>query len=113
MPVCLIMRAGGMYRWRKSARVRMSEKPARNGRRCGQRKDISYTDALLEGLAPDGGLYVQTEYPQLTEEDLKQLKGVPYFKLALEIKKRLVGGTIPNAKLKILLQKCSPKRASY
>lgn len=65
---------------------------------------ISYTDALLEGLAPDGGLYVPTEYSQLTQKELLQLKGVPYSKLAFEVKKKLVGGTISNEDLGVLLQ---------
>lgn len=69
-----------------------------------KKKDISYTDALLEGLAPDGGLYVPIEYPQLTQEDLAQLKDVPYSKLAFEVKRRLVGGAIPDAELEVLLQ---------
>ena len=69
-----------------------------------EKKDISYTDALLEGLAPDGGLYVPVEYPQLTKDDLVQLKGKSYPELAFEVKKRLVGGAIPDAELKILLQ---------
>jgi len=67
-------------------------------------KEISYTDALLEGLAPDGGLYVPTEYPQLTLEDLVQLKDMSYAELAFEIKRKLVGGAIPDAELKVLLQ---------
>ncbi len=67
-------------------------------------KEISYTDALLEGLAPDGGLYVPTEYPQLTQEDLIQLKGKPYSKLAFEVKRRLVGGAIPDTELEVLLK---------
>ncbi len=69
-----------------------------------EQKDVSYTDALLQGLASDGGLYVPMEYPQLTTDDLNQLKNKPYPKLAFEIKRKLVGGTIPDAELEVLLQ---------
>ena len=38
-----------------------------------------FTEILLEGLAPDGGLYVPESYPQL---DLETLRGKPYIELA-------------------------------
>jgi len=34
---------------------------------------MKFTDILLEGLAPDGGLYVPSTYPQLTNSDLQWL----------------------------------------
>ena len=34
---------------------------------------MAFTDILLEGLAPDGGLYVPETYPQLSEADLSWL----------------------------------------
>lgn len=68
------------------------------------KKDVSYTDALLQGLAPDGGLYVPTEYPKLSLGDLEHLRKAAYWKTAYEVKRKLVGGTIPDTKLKLLLQ---------
>lgn len=68
------------------------------------KKEISYTDALLEGLAPDGGLYVPTYYPQISMEELKEMKKMSYPELAFEVKKRLVGETIPNNDLETLLK---------
>lgn len=68
------------------------------------KKEISYTDALLEGLAPDGGLYVPTEYPKISIEELKKLKNMTYPELAFEIKRKLVGNTILDEDLKVLLQ---------
>ena len=68
------------------------------------KKEISYTDALLEGLAPDGGLYVPTEYPQISIQELKAMKKLSYPELAFKVKKKLVGGTISDDDLKILLQ---------
>lgn len=35
-----------------------------------------FTDILLAGLAPDGGLYLPERYPKLGEEDLERLRGV-------------------------------------
>ncbi len=54
-----------------------------------EQKEISYTDALLEGLAPDGGLYVPTEYPQITKEELVEMKDMSYAQLAFEVKKEI------------------------
>jgi len=34
---------------------------------------MGFTDILLEGLAPDGGLYVPETYPHLTDDDLHHL----------------------------------------
>ena len=36
----------------------------------------SFCDILLEGLAPDGGLYLPEEYPTLDGSDLDTLRGV-------------------------------------
>ncbi len=34
----------------------------------------SFSDILLEGLAPDGGLYLPEEYPTLSRSDLHELR---------------------------------------
>ena len=48
-----------------------------------------FCDILLEGLAPDGGLYLPEHYPQLAAADLARLRGVwrdqGYAALAFEI----------------------------
>ena len=68
-----------------------------------EKKEISYTDALLQGLAPDGGLYVPKEYQKITQEELVKLKDATYPKVAFEVKRKLVGGAIPDEKLEVLL----------
>jgi len=45
----------------------------------------SFSDILLEGLAPDGGLYLPEEFPRI---DLKSLRGRPYVDLAAGILSR-------------------------
>ena len=48
-----------------------------------------FCDILLEGLAPDGGLYLPERYPQLSAADLARLRQVwrsqGYAALAFEI----------------------------
>ncbi|PZO86686.1 MAG: threonine synthase [Micavibrio aeruginosavorus] len=56
----------------------------------------SFTEVLLSGLAPDGGLYVPTEWPQI---DVAALKGKSYTDIVFEIAKPFVGGDIPEADL--------------
>lgn len=44
-----------------------------------------FCEILLEGLAPDGGLYLPEQYPQVTAEQLSKWRGLPYADLAFEI----------------------------
>ena len=59
----------------------------------------SYTDVLLEGLAPDGGLYAPTEYPAFSQEELVALKESSYQTVALLTKQKLVGDAMPEEAL--------------
>ncbi|WP_085315796.1 threonine synthase [Derxia lacustris] len=45
----------------------------------------SFLDILLAGLADDGGLYLPTEYPQVTAAELSAWRGLSYADLAFEI----------------------------
>ncbi len=60
----------------------------------------SYSDVLLAGLAPDGGLYVPSEYPLFSHAELGALKGASYQDVAYAVKKRLIGGDIPDEDLR-------------
>ena len=64
-----------------------------------------FTDILLSGLAPDGGLYVPVAYPRITDERLTQWRGVVaeggYAALAAEVVKLFVSD-IPPAKVEQL-----------
>ncbi len=42
----------------------------------------SFTDALLSGQAPDGGLYMPTAFPRLARKDISALEGKPYADVA-------------------------------
>ena len=64
----------------------------------------SFCDILLEGLAPDGGLYLPQSYPSLTTDDLQAMRGMSYADLAFAVISRFVDD-IPAADLKVLLDK--------
>ncbi len=47
-----------------------------------------FSDILLEGLAPDGGLAVPEQLPQISAETLESWRGLPYADLAFEVLSR-------------------------
>ena len=51
----------------------------------GQAPVLSFADAVLAGLASDGGLYVPEIYPHFDEAALREMAGLPYHKLAARI----------------------------
>jgi threonine synthase len=63
-----------------------------------------FCDILLEGLAPDGGLYLPATYPQIGGATLTRWRGLSYADLAFEILSLYIDD-IPAADLKALCQK--------
>ncbi len=45
----------------------------------------SFCEILLEGLAPDGGLYMPVSYPQVDAATLERWRALPYADLAFEV----------------------------
>ncbi|WP_395408056.1 threonine synthase [Pseudoduganella sp. UC29_106] len=63
-----------------------------------------FSDILLGGLAPDGGLYLPFEYPQISDAELTAWRKLSYADLAVEILKKFATD-IPEADLKALAHK--------
>lgn len=61
----------------------------------GEAPSLGFSDALLTGLASDGGLYVPREWPQMSKKEIRALRGLPYQQAAFEILHRFTGGEIP------------------
>ena len=51
----------------------------------GDRTPRGFSDILLEGLAPDGGLYLPVHYPRVEAAKLKRWRSLSYADLAFEI----------------------------
>jgi len=68
----------------------------------------NFSDILLGGLAPDGGLYLPAEYPQVTGAELDAWRKLSYAQLAFEILKKFATD-IPEADLKALTAKTYTK----
>ncbi|MCP5001812.1 MAG: threonine synthase [Hyphomicrobiales bacterium] len=60
----------------------------------GEAPKLGFSDALLTGLARDGGLYVPEEWPQLTKRDIRKLRGKSYQDIAFEVLFPFVDGDI-------------------
>ena len=61
-----------------------------------------FSEILLEGLAPDGGLYLPTHYPKVDAATLTRWRGLSYAELAFEILSLYIDD-IPAADLKRLV----------
>lgn len=70
----------------------------------GQSPAQSFSEILLGGLAPDGGLYLPESYPQLTDADLTAMRNLNYRDLALAVLSRFATD-IPAADLKVIIDK--------
>ncbi|MFK4812942.1 threonine synthase [Devosia sp. ZW T5_3] len=69
----------------------------------GQAPALGFSDAVLAGLAADGGLYVPQSWPQLSAADIASYAGKPYADVAFDIINRFVDGEIAPAKLKAII----------
>ena len=65
---------------------------------------LTFSEILLGGLAPDGGLYLPESYPQFTDADLSKMRDLNYRDLAFYILSRLIDD-IPAADLKTIIDK--------
>ena len=70
----------------------------------GKTAPMQFSDVLLMGLAPDGGLMLPEEYPQIDEATLTQWRTLSYPELAFEIM-QLFATDIPKDDLKTLIDK--------
>jgi len=65
----------------------------------GEAPELSFEDALLAGLARDGGLYVPKTWPQLAPEAIAAFAGKPFAEVAVALLEPFTGGAIPRAEL--------------
>ena len=70
----------------------------------------SFTDILLEGLAPDGGLAVPEQWPRIMRPKLDAMRDLAYPQLAFEIL-RFFADDFPGAALKAACEKAYTKEA--
>ncbi len=65
----------------------------------GEAPAVGFTEALLAGLAPDGGLYTPERWPTLTPETIAGFAGRPYAQVAAEVVGALAGDAFTPGEL--------------
>jgi threonine synthase len=70
----------------------------------GQTERVDFRAALLMGQAPDKGLYMPQEIPQIPSSRIRQFSNMSYPQIAYEIIKPYLGDLVPDSDLRIMLQ---------
>jgi threonine synthase len=65
----------------------------------GEAPTLGFAEAMLAGLARDGGLYVPTAWPRFDAETIAGFAGRPYAEVAVEVIRPFVGDAIPESDL--------------
>ena len=76
----------------------------------GRAPAIGFLDAVLAGLAPDGGLYVPETWPTFTREEIAGFAGRPYAEVAAAVIGKFADGEIAPD---VIAQLCSEAYASF
>ena len=71
----------------------------------GQAPALTFEDAVLAGLASDGGLYVPESIPQFSQDEIASWAGLSYQELAFKVMKPYVAGEIADDELRNLIEK--------
>ncbi|RPE67049.1 L-threonine synthase [Pacificibacter maritimus] len=66
---------------------------------------LTFEDAMLTGLASDGGLYVPETIPTMSSDDIAALAGLPYEDIAFRVMKPFIGDTFTDAEFKGIIAK--------
>ncbi|MFC1502375.1 threonine synthase [bacterium] len=67
-------------------------------------KAVPFRDALLKGIAPDGGLYMPETIPVLSAEEILRFSDLDYYKIAFEVGRTFLRGQIPDDALEELVK---------
>ena len=60
---------------------------------------VPFKEALLKGLAPDGGLYMPVKIPVCTLDQIGEFSDMEYYEIAFHISKLFLSGQIENFEL--------------
>lgn len=69
----------------------------------GEAPSLSFCDALLAGLARDGGLYVPKEWPRFSKKEIRALRGKSYEEIAFTVLSPFVDGEIADDKFRAMI----------
>jgi len=63
----------------------------------GAAPELTFEEAMLTGLARDGGLYVPASIPQLSKDDIRAMRGLSYEEVAFRVMRPFIGETFTDA----------------
>ncbi|WP_170446907.1 threonine synthase [Ruegeria arenilitoris] len=69
----------------------------------GQAPELSFEEAMLTGLARDGGLYLPAEIPVLSQDEIAALGGLPYEEIAFRVMWPYVSGSFAGDEFKEII----------
>jgi threonine synthase len=64
--------------------------------------EVGFRQALLQGQAPDKGLYMPAEIPRLTEQEIAGFSGMQYHEIAYEVTRQFLIGEISDQDLQAI-----------
>jgi threonine synthase len=65
---------------------------------------VTFPQALLKGIAPDGGLFMPERIPVIDKASRMKYKDLPYHEIAYDISRRFLVGRIPDSELRRITQ---------
>lgn len=71
----------------------------------GGAKPLNFEQVTLAGLAGDGGLYVPTHWPKLTQAEIADMAGLPYSEIAVRVMRPFIGDVLTEEELRGLCEK--------
>ena len=64
---------------------------------------LSFEEAMLTGLARDGGLYVPETIPTLTPEQINAMQGQSYEEVAFTVMRPFIGDTFTDDEIRAII----------
>ena len=71
----------------------------------GQAPELTFDEAMLTGLARDGGLYVPAEIPTFTSDEIAAMAGQTYEEVAFRVMKPFVGDSFDDVELRGIIDR--------
>jgi len=66
---------------------------------------LSFEEAMLTGLARDGGLYLPESIPTVSKDDIAAMAGLPYEDIAFRVMRPFIGDTFTDAEFQEIIAK--------
>lgn len=71
----------------------------------GKAPELTFEEAMLTGLARDGGLYVPAEMPRMSAGDIAALAGLSYEEVAFRVMRPFIGDAFTDAEFADLIER--------